>query len=152
MNYLPSTVPPMLDKFYGKFDALFSQPSQKVNFRLYGTGLLLEIKRKNIQSISRHIIDSNYQSMHHFIHDAPWDQKALNRDRIQMLQNTRQTKSCDDGYVILDDTGNPKSGEATFATRRQWLGSLGKVDCGQVVVIRVFHLAASNFRKSGYTR
>lgn len=51
-----------------------------------------------------------------------------------MLENTRQTKSCSDGYVILDDTGNPKSGNSTFATRRQWMGSLGKVDNGQVVV------------------
>ena len=134
MNYLTPSVPPMLSRFYLKFDALFSQPSQKANFRLYGTGLLLEIKRKNIQSISQHIILSNYQSMHHFIHDAPWNHNALNRQRIQMLQNTSSTKSCDDGYVILDDTGNPKSGDATFGTRRQWIGSLGKVDRGQVVV------------------
>ena len=134
MNYLPPTVPPMLDKFYSKFDALFSQSSQTANFRWYGTGLLLEIKRKNIQSISQHIILSNYQSMHHFIHDAPWNHNALNRQRIQMLQNTSSTKSCDDGYVILDETGNPKSGDATFGTRRQWIGSLGKVDRGRVVV------------------
>ena len=53
MNYLPPIVPPMLDKFYSKFDFLFSHPSQTVNFRWYGTGLLLEIKRKNIQSISQ---------------------------------------------------------------------------------------------------
>ena len=53
-----------------------------------------------------------------------------------MLQNTSSTKSCDDGYVILDDTGNRKSGDATFGTRRQWIGSLGKVDRGQVVVNR----------------
>ena len=134
MNYLAPNLPPMLDKFYQKFDAIFTQPSQRENFRRYGTGLLLEIKRKNIQAISQHIICANYQSMHHFMRDAPWDEKALNRQRIELLQNVRPTKSCDDGYVILDDTGNPKSGEATFATRRQWLGSLGKVDRGQVVV------------------
>ena len=72
--------------------------------------------------------------MHHFLRDAPWAENTLNCQRIEMLENTRPTKSCDNGYVILDDTGNPKSGDATFGTRRQWIGSLGKVDCGQVVV------------------
>lgn len=134
MNYFALNVPPMFEKFYIKFDNIFNEPSQRENFRFYGIGLLLEIKRKNIQSISKHIIDSNYQSMHHFLHDAPWDEKALNNQRIGMLENNRATKSCSDGYVILDDTGNPKSGNSTFATRRQWMGSLGKVDNGQVVV------------------
>lgn len=134
MNYLTPTVPKIFDNFYKKFDAIFSEPSQRENFRLYGTGLLLEIKRKNIQSLCEHIIYANYQSMHHFLHDAPWDDEALNDQRIEILENSIQTKSCDDGYIIIDDTGNPKSGKKTFATRRQWIGSLGKVDNGQVVV------------------
>jgi len=134
MNYLTPNVPEMFEKFYQEFDDIFRESSQKENFRLYGTALLLEIKRKNIQSLSCHIIDSNYQSMHHFIHDAPFNENALNDQRIVQLERTRQTKSCRDGYVIIDDTGNPKSGACTFATRRQWIGSLGKVDNGQVVV------------------
>lgn len=134
MNYLTPSVPSFLEKFYSKFDSVFSEQSQRDEFRLYGTGLLLEIKRKNIQYISKHIIDSNYQSMHHFMHDAPYDEKALNTQRIDTLQSNRSTKSCKHGYVIIDDTGNPKSGDSTFATRRQWIGSLGKVDRGQVVV------------------
>lgn len=134
MNYLTPNIPEMFEKFYRKFDNLFQESSQRENFRLYGTGLLLEIKRKNIQSLSLHIISGNYQSMHHFTHDAPWNECQLNSQRIELLENTPQTKSCDFGYVIIDDTGNPKSGHCTFATRRQWLGSLGKVDNGQVVV------------------
>jgi len=37
--------------------------SQKDNFRFYGTGLLLEIKRKNIQYMSLHTIGSDYQQV-----------------------------------------------------------------------------------------
>jgi hypothetical protein len=134
MNYLTPEVPPFLEKYYSKFDNIFKEQSQRDEFRLYGTGLLLEIKRKNIQYISKHIIDSKYQSMHHFMHDSPYDEKALNDQRIDMLQNNRSTKSCNCGYIIIDDTGNPKSGDSTFATRRQWIGCIGKVDRGQVVV------------------
>jgi len=39
----------MLNNFYNEFDDIFSEQSQKENFRLYGTGLLIEVKRKNIQ-------------------------------------------------------------------------------------------------------
>jgi len=134
MNYLTPDVPEMVDKFFTKFDNIFSEQSQKDNFRFYGTGLLLEIKRKNIQYMSFHTIGSVYQSEHHFIHDAPWYEQALNNQRVNTMENIPPTKSCNDGYVIIDDTGNPKSGSSTFATDRQWIGSLGKVDNGQVVV------------------
>jgi hypothetical protein len=134
MNYLTPNVPEMFDKFFTKFDNIFSEQSQKDNFRFYGTGLLLEIKRKNIQYMSLHTIGSVYQSEHHFIHDAPWYEQALNKQRVDTMENITPTKSCKDGYVIFDDTGNPKSGNSTFATDRQWIGSLGKVDNGQVVV------------------
>ena len=132
MNYLTNRITSELEKYFSKFDNIFKGQSQKDEFRLYGTALLLE--RKNIQCMSKHIVDSNYQSMHHFMHDAPYDDKAINNQRIDMLENNRSTKSCSDGYVIIDDTGNPKSGDSTFGTRRQWIGSLGKVDRGQVVV------------------
>jgi len=46
MNYLTPNVPEMVDKFFTKFDDIFTEQSQKDNFRFYGTGLLLEIKRK----------------------------------------------------------------------------------------------------------
>jgi len=134
MNYLTPDVPEMVDKFFTKFDDIFTEQSQKDNFRFYGTGLLLEIKRKNIQYMSFHTIGSNYQSEHHFIHDAPWSEQDLNDQRVDTMENIPPTKSCDDGYVIIDDTGNPKSGSSTFATDRQWIGCIGKVDNGQVVV------------------
>lgn len=134
MNFLTPICHPMFENFFEKFDNIFSQPSQRENFRLYGTGLMLEIKRKNIWYISEHIIDWDYQPMHHFMRDAPWGESKLNDQRVEMLDSNWSTKSCDDGYVIMDDTGNPKSGDSTFATRKQWMGSLGKVERGQVVV------------------
>jgi hypothetical protein len=134
MNFLTPVCHPMFESFYKKFDNIFSEPSQRANFRLYGTGLMLEIKRKNIWYMSEHIIDSDYQPMHHYMHDSPWYENGLNDQRVDILDNNRSTKSCDDGYAIIDDTGNPKSGDSTHATRKQWMGSLGKVDTGQVVV------------------
>jgi SRSO17 transposase len=134
MNYLVNDTPPFLEKFFSKFEDLFNRPNQREQFRHYSTGLLAEIKRKNIQAISEHTIASRYQAMHHFLHDSPWDEHQLNQMRLRMLASSRQTKSHKYGYLIIDDTGNPKSGTATFATQKQYIGNLGKVDTGQVVV------------------
>jgi len=134
MNYLVDEIPPFLEKFFRKFDYLFNRPNQREQFRHYCSGLLSEIKRKNIQSICEHTIESRYQAMHHFVHDSPWDERELNLARVNILEDNRQTKSREDGYLIIDDTGNPKSGTATFATQRQYIGSIGKVETGQVVV------------------
>ena len=113
MNFLTPICHPVFESFYKKFDNIFSEPSQRVNFRLYGTGLMLEIKRKNIWYMNEHIIDSDYQPMHHYMHDSPWYESDLNDQRVDILDKNRSTKSCDDGYAIIDDTGNPKSGDST---------------------------------------
>jgi|GEM_PF-282254 len=134
MNYLAPVRIPMFEPFYKKFDNIFSEPSQRENFRLYGNGLMLEIKRKNIWYITEHIPETDYQPVHHFMHDAPWDEVRLNDQRVEMMNSNKSTRSCHDGYVVVDDTGNPKSGDSTHATRKQWIGSLGKVEQGQVVV------------------
>ena len=134
MNFLTPVRDPMFETFYKKFDNIFNEPSQKENFRLYGTGLMLEIKRKNIWYISEHILEADYQPMHHFMRDSPWGENRLNDQRVEMMDSNTSTRSCHDGYAIIDDTGNPKSGDFTHATRKQWIGSLGKVERGQVVV------------------
>lgn len=139
MSYLTCETPAFLEPFFARFDPIFKRPEPQKYFRLYGTGLLLEIKRKNVQAIDSHIISGNYQGLHHFISDAPWEEMVLNNQRLSWLQSKRQAKSTRSGYVvcvvlivatirncideykahnlILDDTGNPKSGDATFARK-----------------------------------
>jgi hypothetical protein len=72
MNFLTPITHPMFERFYKKFDHIFSEPAQRCNFRLYCSGLTLEIKRKNICYINEHIIGSDYQPMQHFMSDAPF--------------------------------------------------------------------------------
>jgi hypothetical protein len=80
-------------------------------------------------------VNGNYQALHHFLADAPWDEAALNTRRINTLQASRQTKSTASGILALDDTANPKAnGSKTYATAPQYAGCLGKVATSQVVV------------------
>src|SRR4030042_693631 len=93
INFLTPTRYPMLETFYRKFDNIFRESSQRENFRLYGNGLILEIKRKNIWYMSEHIIDGDYQPIHHYMHDAPWFENKLNDQRVDMLDKNRSTRS-----------------------------------------------------------
>jgi hypothetical protein len=135
MQYIIDEFPSGFESFFEKFDPLFNRPNQRRNFRRYLTGLLLELKRKNIQSISERMVSGNYQALHHFLAESPWDEGALNTRRIDILQASRQTKSTASGILALDDTANPKAnGSKTYATAPQYAGCLGKVATSQVVV------------------
>jgi len=96
----------------------------------YLTGLAQAV-RKNIERMTEVVVDSEYQSLHHFISHSPWeyrpvmDQVALDAD--QLLGGV-------DAGLCIDETSNPKKGDKSVATARQWCGNLGKVENCQVAV------------------
>ena len=97
----------------------------------YLTGLA-QAFRKNVERMAEVVVDSEYQSLQHFVSHSPWEsqpvmnQVALDADRL----------FCGDPdvCVIIDETGNPKKGKKSVAVARQWCGNLGKVDNCQVGV------------------
>lgn len=127
-----------MPKFFGswcsKFDDLFNRAAQRQNFGLYLAGILGGTDRKNIWSIAESTVNGNYHSLHHFIHDAPWSAEAVNTRRLQILQGCRQTRIKSGFDLIIDDSGNRKSGIATAGVGRQYIGQIGKVDNGIVTV------------------
>jgi SRSO17 transposase len=58
----------------------------------------------------------------------------MNERRLAQLQADAQTTTHDAGVLIADDTGDRKSGTHTAHVGRQYLGSVGKIDNGIVVV------------------
>lgn len=104
----------------------------KEKARQYLEGLFHEGKH-NIERMNERISDSEYQQLHHFISVSPWDHvpviDAIGAD-ISKLFKSR------DGSVglILDESGHRKSGKKSLGVSRQYLGSIGKVDNGQVAV------------------
>jgi hypothetical protein len=62
---------PLLDAFFDKFGSVWSWPTQAQGVRAYALGLLSEAHRKNIQTLSVKIIEQPYQSLRHFLTEAP---------------------------------------------------------------------------------
>jgi hypothetical protein len=134
MDCIVNEPDPVYESFFENFEGLWSRPNQVEAFRAYALGLISEAHRKNVETMSARIVGQAYQSLHHFLTEAPWDAEAVNRRRVEMLQNDPRTATRQGGVLILDDTGVPKKGEATEGVKRQYIGQLGKTANGQVFV------------------
>ena len=89
--------------------------------------------KHNIERMNERISDSIYTALQHFISDSPWDHKlvlsAVGQDISKLFE------SCSDpAGLILDESGHRKRGRHSVGVARQYLGSIGKVDNGQVGV------------------
>jgi hypothetical protein len=129
-----AAMPKCFENWCRRFDDLFSRQAQRQAFRIYLGGLLGESERKNISQITSNTVDSSYNQVRHFLNDAPWDEAKLNKRRIEVMHQCRQTKPQAGFTLILDDSGHRKSGDATDGVGRQYIGEIGKTDNGIVVL------------------
>ena len=119
-----------LAKFVEPFANLLKQPAQRQHTTDYMSGLISDLKRKNVESIAyRH--DQERRNLQHFIGCAEWDHKPL---MTELARQVGQELGEDDGVIVFDPSGFPKQGKKSVGVARQWCGRLGKVDNCQVAV------------------
>ncbi|MFN8534260.1 MAG: IS701 family transposase [Dehalococcoidia bacterium] len=133
-------VPGPLEAFAAQFDDLFARVSQRLGFRQYLQGLLLPRDRnKTLTALvgAEPIVQAQaaaVQRLQWFLSEATWDAEAVNRRRLELLLADPATAPTADGVLVIDDTGDRKDGTHTDHVGRQYLGSVGKIDNGVVVV------------------
>jgi SRSO17 transposase len=76
---------------------------------------------------------SSYHQLQHFISDSQWEHQpvlqAVGRDISILLGKKGGLRG-----LTIDEEGHPKKGQQSVGVARQYLGSIGKVDNGQVSV------------------
>lgn len=123
-----------ITKYMNRFGSLFQvyQHQNKEKARQYVEGLFHEGKH-NIERMNERIENSNYQQLHHFISVSPWDHKpvikAVRKDISTLFEGRGELRG-----LIIDESGHRKRGKKSVGVARQYLGSIGKVDNGQVAV------------------
>jgi SRSO17 transposase len=118
------------------FKACFGHRAQAVALGHYVTGLLSDSPRKSMEAMLARVTDPpDYQTIQHFITDAPWSASRMWQILRAELPERR-------GVLILDDTGFPKKGEHSVGVARQYSGTLGKVGNCQVTVTAVLWTGA----------
>jgi SRSO17 transposase len=105
--------------------------------RAYLTGLLLGGRRKSVEPMAARIdprhVSRTHQAMHHFVANAPWEERALlavARD-YALAELERHAPV---GAWLVDDTGIPKKGKHSVGVAWQYCGVLGKRANCQVAV------------------
>jgi SRSO17 transposase len=120
-----------IDVYCTYYQDLFPEVRSFENFKALHLGMLSDIKRKTLPEIAKVAGLDNSQSLHHFLTESPWKVEALKYRRLRRILEVLEGRSI---ILIIDETGDSKEGKSTDYVKRQYLGNLGKVDNGIVVV------------------
>ena len=101
----------------------------------YLRGQLLCETRRNMARMSVTVVERDKQALSNFISTSPWaDEPLLEAIGEQAAALLSASSTSQAQALILDESGMAKQGTASVGVARQYCGSLGKVDNGQVGV------------------
>lgn len=129
---------PELESFLDRYAPLFGRPEAQGHGRRFVQGLLLGGDRRSVENIAEAIDGCVVRSLQTFITNAPWDaNEVLGELRTQVAQEWGDPEA----VVVVDETGFPKKGTKSVGVKRQYSGTLGRVENCQVGVFLGYHAA-----------
>jgi SRSO17 transposase len=123
-------VMPRLERFMVPFVECFVRSEQVTHTQTFVQGLLSDLDNKNVESIAYRFGEKR-MPLQWFVGVSDWDHEPL---RDELVQQVGQALGDDDGVLVFDPSGFPKSGRQSVGVARQWCGRLGKVDNCQVAI------------------
>src|SRR5712692_9598872 len=104
---------------------------QRENAGLYVRGLIEQGGRKSLQPTLFRLEESpaRYESLQQSLADSPWDPTLVMRACAERVAPQLGVSAW-----IVDDTGVRKDGRHSPGVKRQWSGTLGKIDNCQITV------------------
>jgi SRSO17 transposase len=92
-----------------EFDSLSHH--QTHHAKSYVTGLAA-CRSKTVNGIAREVLPAKGErALNKFLTEYDWDEKRLNHERLDELQKHGKTRWSQDGYVVIDDSVNQRTGE-----------------------------------------
>src|SRR5712691_3557365 len=126
-----SEVEERLVAFVEEVTVALAHVRRRENALLYVRGLIEHGGRKSLQPTLFRLGEdaARYESMQQFLADSPWDPTLLVRACAERVAPEIAVSAW-----IVDDTGVRKDGQHSPGVKRQWSGTLGKIDNCQVTV------------------
>jgi SRSO17 transposase len=90
---------------------------------LYVRGLLGPGERKSIAPLVEQVAPGDYQQLHHFVNDAPWDAAPL---EAELARAADALVGGPEAVLIIDDTALLKRGPHSVGVARQYAGCVGR--------------------------
>ena len=120
-----------VDEYCQWYKSLFSDVRSFEALKYLHIGCIWELKRKTLPEIAKIVGLDNQQGLHHFLTTSPWDIEKLRALRLDLILKILKGRPI---ILIIDETGDKKKGSKTDYVKRQYIGNLGKVENGIVVV------------------
>jgi SRSO17 transposase len=122
---------PELDRFLDRFAPLFGRDENQAHARRFVQGLLHGGERRNTENIAQAMAGGPVRSLQAFISTGVWPDVALLK---AMRGGVLEVLADDDAVWNSDETGFPKKGTKSVGVKRQYSGTLGRIDNCQVAV------------------
>lgn len=109
-----------------------SKVESREQAKKYLRGLLAQADRKNSWQIAEAVGDRIPDRMQRLLYRVPWNAEEA-RDRLQQL--VIETFGDEEGIGVVDETSFRKKGTHSVGVARQYLGTAGKLENGQVATV-----------------
>ncbi len=119
----------MLDELMtGGLAGCFARVEPRRQARKYVTGLISELPRKNCWALAEQAGDATPDRMQRLLERAAWDAA----DAVAAVRKFAVTHLGDPAgaVLVIDESGQEKTGEHTAGVKRQYLGCAGRVATG----------------------
>lgn len=129
-----------LVNFHQRFSNFFQTKTRNMatTALAYLKGLLLVDTEKTMAEMERKIEATNKQQLGHFISNSPWETEPLVEEIQKNVLATLNPEGKESAALIIDESAMKKNGHASVGVKRQYCGSLGKVENCQVGVFLAY--------------
>jgi SRSO17 transposase len=121
---------PRLETFMQPFVENLVRREQREHAGTFVQGLLSDLDHKNVESIA-YRFGQERMPLQWFVGTSDWDHGPL---RDELVRQVGEQLGEEDGVIVFDPSGFPKSGRDSVGVARQWCGRLGKVENCQVAI------------------
>lgn len=119
-----ATLRPALNDYLDDFSDCIKTFPSKGHFGTYVSGQIGPLERKTVEGIALEAGEAP-RTLQQFMGMYRWDEDAV-AERTR--QRVRDKHSDENGVLLVDETGHPKTGDNTVGVQHQYCGRSGKVD------------------------
>ena len=120
-----------LQEFQSVFHDCFARSEARGHFLDYMVGQYSPLARKSIEPMALAVEGGRIRSLQRFLSETVWDEEQMRWNYHQLVAEELGEP---DGVLMFDESGFVKKGNDSAGVARQYCGTLGKVENGQVGV------------------
>ena len=120
-----------LQEFQSVFHDCFARSEAQAHCLDYMVGQYSPLARKSIEPMALAVEGSSIRSLQRFRSETVWDEEHMRWNSHQLVADELGEP---DGVLMFDESGFVKKGKDSAGVARQYCGTLGKVENGQVGV------------------